>query len=69
VLADALLAPHRAKPHDQPAATLLRPSPTTTRARSRSAFSGGTIREAIVDVSGEQYVDLESEALAMMKRE
>jgi hypothetical protein len=33
------------------------------------AFSGGTIREAIVDVSGEQYVDLESEALAMMKRE
>ena len=33
------------------------------------AFTGGTIREAIVDVSGEHYVDLELEALAMMKRE
>ena len=33
------------------------------------AFSGGTIKEAIVDVSGEQYVDLELEALGMMKRE
>ena len=33
------------------------------------AFTGGTIKEAIVDVSGEQYVDLELEALAMMKRE
>jgi arylsulfatase len=33
------------------------------------AFTGGTIREAIVDVSGEHYVDLEMEALAMMKRE
>jgi arylsulfatase len=33
------------------------------------AFTGGTIREAIVDVSGEEYVDLELEALAMMKRE
>ena len=32
-------------------------------------FTGGTIREAIVDVSGEHYVDLELEALAMMKRE
>jgi len=32
-------------------------------------FTGGTIREAIVDVSGDQYVDLEAEALAMMKRE
>jgi hypothetical protein len=30
---------------------------------------GGTIREAIVDVSGELYVDVETEALAMMKRE
>jgi hypothetical protein len=28
-----------------------------------------TIVEAIVDVSGEHYVDLELEALAMMKRE
>jgi arylsulfatase len=33
------------------------------------AFTGGTIRETIVDVSGDQYVDLETEALAMMKRE
>jgi arylsulfatase A-like enzyme len=32
-------------------------------------FTGGTIKEAVVDVSGEQYVDLEMEALAMMKRE
>jgi arylsulfatase len=33
------------------------------------AFTGGTIKEAIVDVSGEHYVDLEMEALALMKRE
>jgi arylsulfatase A-like enzyme len=33
------------------------------------AFSGGTIKHAIVDVSGEEYVDLEKEALALMKRE
>jgi hypothetical protein len=33
------------------------------------AFTGGTIKEAIVDVSGEHYVDLELEALALMKRE
>jgi arylsulfatase A-like enzyme len=33
------------------------------------AFTGGTIKEAIVDVSGEGYVDLELQALAMMKRE
>jgi arylsulfatase len=33
------------------------------------AFTGGTIKEAIVDISGEQFVDLELEALAMMKRE
>jgi hypothetical protein len=32
-------------------------------------LTGGTIKEAIVDVSGEQYVDFETEALAMMKRE
>ena len=32
-------------------------------------FIGGTIKEVIVDVSGDQYVDLEMEALAMMKRE
>ena len=33
------------------------------------AFNGGTIRHAVVDVSGEQYVDLELEAIALMKRE
>jgi arylsulfatase len=32
-------------------------------------FTGGTIKRAIVDVSGEAYVDLELEALALMKRE
>jgi arylsulfatase len=37
--------------------------------RSPYRFTGGTIKEAIVDISGEQYVDLELEALAMMKRE
>jgi arylsulfatase A-like enzyme len=33
------------------------------------AFTGGAIRHAIVDISGEHFVDLEMEALAMMKRE
>ncbi len=33
------------------------------------AFTGGTIKQATVDVSGEQYVDLEKEALALLKRE
>ena len=33
------------------------------------AFTGGTIKEAIVDISGEHFVDLEMEALAIMKRE
>jgi arylsulfatase len=32
-------------------------------------FTGGTISEVIVDVSGEHYVDLELEALGMMKRD
>jgi arylsulfatase len=32
-------------------------------------FTGGTIKEAVVDVSGDQYVDFELEALAMTKRE
>ncbi len=32
-------------------------------------FTGGTIKEAIVDVSGDHYVDIELEALTMMKRE
>ena len=33
------------------------------------AFTGGTIREVIVDVSGEPYLDLEKEAVALMARE
>ena len=33
------------------------------------AFTGGTIRRVAVDVSGEPYVDLEREAMAMMMRE
>jgi len=33
------------------------------------AFSGGTINRVAVDVSGDPYVDLEREAVAMMSRE
>jgi arylsulfatase len=33
------------------------------------AFTGGTINRVVVDVSGEPYVDLEREAVAMMARE
>ena len=33
------------------------------------AFTGGTIRKVIVDVSGESYVDLELEAMAAFKRD
>ena len=33
------------------------------------AFEGGTIKQAVVDVSGNPYTDLELDALAMMKRE
>jgi arylsulfatase len=33
------------------------------------AFTGGRIRHAIVDVSGEPFIDLEKEAVAMMARE
>jgi arylsulfatase A-like enzyme len=33
------------------------------------AFTGGTISKAIVDVSGEPFIDLEKEAIAMMARE
>ncbi len=32
-------------------------------------FTGGTIRQVIVDVSGEQYVDLEKEAVAIFARD
>jgi arylsulfatase len=33
------------------------------------AFTGGTIKEVIVDVSGAPAIDLEMEAMAMMRRE
>ena len=33
------------------------------------AFTGGTISRVVVDVSGEPYIDLEKEAIAMMKRD
>ena len=33
------------------------------------AFTGGTIKHAVIDISGDAFVDLELEALAMMKRE
>jgi hypothetical protein len=33
------------------------------------AFTGGTIKKALVDVSGESYIDLEMEAIAAMKRD
>ncbi|MGB0097508.1 MAG: hypothetical protein WBP81_33855, partial [Solirubrobacteraceae bacterium] len=32
-------------------------------------FTGGTINRVAVDVSGEPYIDLEREAVAMMARE
>ena len=40
-------------------------SPTTTRGRRRTRSPGARSAEAIVDVSGEHFVDLEMEALAM----
>ena len=33
------------------------------------AFTGGTINRVAIDVSGQPYVDLEREAVAMMARE
>jgi len=33
------------------------------------SFTGGTIKQVIVDVSGEHFIDIEREAVAMMKRE
>ncbi len=44
-------------------------SPVTNMYAAPFEFTGGTIHEVIVDVSGEQYVDLELEALGMMKRD
>jgi arylsulfatase len=37
--------------------------------RGDFAFTGGTIRQVIVDVSGEPYVDLEKEAIAIFARD
>jgi len=42
---------------------------TTTPGTRPYAFTGGTIRQAIVDVSGEPLLDLELEAAKMMARE
>jgi arylsulfatase len=33
------------------------------------AFTGGTIQRVVIDVSGDQYIDLEREAAAMLSRE
>jgi hypothetical protein len=33
------------------------------------SFTGGTISRVVVDVSGEPYLDLEKEAIAVMKRD
>jgi arylsulfatase len=44
-------------------------SPVTNMYTPPFAFTGGTISEVIIDVSGEPYVDLELEALGMMKRD
>jgi arylsulfatase A-like enzyme len=33
------------------------------------AFTGGTIKQAVVDVSGAHFIDVEKEAIAMMRRE
>ena len=33
------------------------------------AFTGGAIDRVVVDVSGEAYLDLEKEAIGMMKRD
>lgn len=45
------------------------PVTTDYAGRGHFAFTGGTIKEVIVDVSGEHYVDLEMEAIAMFARE
>jgi hypothetical protein len=45
-------------------------SPVSTTAYTAPfPFSGGRLREVMVDVGGEPYVDLELEAMAMMKRD
>ena len=50
-------------------ATAATPSPSDYPGAAPWAFTGGTINRVAVDVSGEPYVDLEREAVAMMARE
>ncbi|MFN8519854.1 MAG: arylsulfatase [Chloroflexota bacterium] len=45
------------------------PVTTDYAGRGDFAFTGGTIRQVIVDVSGEAYVDLEKEAIAIFARD
>ena len=59
-------SPARASASDATAASR---SPTTTPATAPWPFTGGTINRVAVDVSGEPYVDLEREAVAMLARE
>ena len=72
----------RRGPHQDPAGQVLaRRRRAVRRARQQRpghrrlpgdapwAFTGGTIHRVAVDVSGEPYVDLEREAVAMMSRE
>ncbi len=40
-----------------------------TGARCRNSFTGGTIKRVAVDVSGEPYINLEREAVALLLRE
>ena len=42
---------------------------STTAYTAPFAFTGGAIREVIIDVSGQAYVDLELEAIGMMSRD
>jgi len=42
---------------------------STTGYAAPFAFTGGTVHEVIFDVGGDAYIDLELEALAMMKRD
>ena len=44
-------------------------SPVTNAYTSPFEFGGGTIKDVIIDVGGEPYVDLEKEAIGMMKRD
>jgi arylsulfatase len=43
--------------------------PVSREYKAPFAFTGGTLKRVIVDVSGEQFVDIEKEAVGMMVRE